>query len=98
MLPSPQGSKREQEMAEARASGAKIKQWNHGAPLSKKSKGIGLQRNVMGRFEAAGDKPRNSDLPTSTAMPSRVEDIRDDGMRAMFEMDGEVSPEPPLSA
>ena len=94
MLPSPQGSKREQEMAEARASGAKIKQWNHGAPLSKKSKGVGLQRNVLGRFEAAGDMPRNSDLPTSEPMPSRVEDIREPSMRAMWEMDGEAPPEP----
>ena len=58
--------------------------WNHGAPLSKKSKGIGLRHNAQGRFEAAGDKPRDSELPTSIPMPSRVEDIRDDGMRAMF--------------
>ena len=88
--------KRDQEMAAKRANGT-CKAWNHGAPLSKKSKGIGLRHNAQGRFEAAGDKPRDSKLPTSIPMPSRVEDIRDDGMRAMFEMDGEVSPVP-LSA
>ena len=89
-----QGSKREQNKAAKLASGAPIKKWNHGAPLSKKPKGSGVQKGANGRFVAAGEKPRDSQLPTSVPMPSAVEDITDPGMRAMWEMDGEVSPEP----
>ena len=84
----PQGSKREQDKAAKLASGAPIKKWNRGAPLSKKSKGLGVRQGANGRFEAAGEQPRDSQLPTSVPMPSAVEDIRDAGMRAMWEAGG----------
>ena len=82
-----QGSKREHERAEKRANGT-MKKWNHGAPLSKKSKGLGVQKGENGRFVSAGEKPRDPQLPTSVPMPSAVEDINDLGMRAMWEADG----------
>ena len=40
------------------------------------------------------ERCRQEDRLTSESMPSRVEDIRNDPMRAWFEMDGELSPEP----
>ena len=79
-----QGSKRKLEMAEKRANGTSTKKWNHGAPLSKKPKGVGVQIGENGRFVAAGDKPRDKSLPTSVPMPSAVEDIADRGMRAIL--------------
>ena len=75
-------------MAEKRANGTSTKKWNHGAPLSKKSKGLGVHKGENGRFVAAGDKPRDPQLPTSVPMPSAVEDITDAGMRAMWEVEG----------
>ena len=70
-------------MAEKRANGTS-KKWNHGAPLSKKAKGLGVHKGDNGRF----DKPRDPQLPTSVPMPREVEDITDAGMRAMWETDG----------
>ena len=45
---------------------------------------------------ASKDKKEERDpqLPTSVPLPSRIEDINDPGMRAMWEMDGEAPPEP----
>ena len=85
-------------MAEKRANGTSTKKWNHGAPLSKKSKGLGQHKGENGRFVAAGDKPRDSQLPTSVPMPRAVEDITDAGMRAMWEGEGsgEALPIEPL--
>lgn len=86
-------------MAEKRANGTSKKQWNHGAPLSKKSKGLGVQKGKNGRFVSAGEKPRDPALPTSVPMPSTVEGITDSGMRAMWEQEtasgsGAAGPEP----
>jgi hypothetical protein len=72
-------------MAEKRANGTSTKQWNPGAPLSKKSKGLGVHKGANGRFASVGEKPRDPALPTSVPMPSAVEDIMDPGMRAMWE-------------
>ena len=83
-----QGSKRENERAEAQAKG-ELRTWTKGAPRSHKSTGVGqgagTQRGAKGRFEAVPDvdKPRDKELPTSVPMPSRVEDITNTGMRAM---------------
>ena len=93
-----QGSRREQERAAKRAD-ASAKKWNHGAPLSKKSKGLGVQQGANGRFVAVGEKPRDPALPTSVPMPSAVEDIMDPGMRTMWEEQtvdgsGSAGPEP----
>ena len=80
-----QGSKRELEAAEKRASRPPSKGTSH------KSKGVGrgagTQRGEKGRFEAATDanRPRDKELPTSVPMPAHVEDIIDAGMRAMWE-------------
>ena len=82
-----QGSKRALEMAEKRANGTS-KKWNRGAPLSKKSKGVGKHKGENGRFVAVGDKPHDESLPTSVPMPSAVDDITNSGMRAMWEADG----------
>ena len=93
-----QGSKRENERAEALAKG-ELRTWTKGAPRSHKSTGVGqgagTQRGAKGRFEAVPDvnKPRDKALPTSVPMPSRVEDITNTGMRAMWEIDGEAPPE-----
>ena len=84
------------EMAEKRANGTSTKKWNHGAPLSKKPKGLGVHKDEKGRFVAAGDKPRDKSLPTSVPMPSAVEDIGDRGMRAMWEVEGS-GPEVPAT-
>ena len=83
-----QGSKRKLEMAEKRANGTSTKKWNAGAPLSKKSKGLGKHKGENGRFVAVGEKPRDASLPTSVPMPSAIDDITDGGMRAMWEKDG----------
>ena len=74
-------------MAEKRANGTS-KKWNHGAPLSKKAKGLGVHKGETCPFNAAGDKLRNPQLPTSVPMPSAIDDIRDPGMRAMWEAEG----------
>ena len=42
----------------------------------------------------AGGEQRDPQLPTTVPMPRAVEDITDAGMRAMWEMDGEVAQEP----
>ena len=80
-----QGSKRELEAAEKRASRPPSK----GNPHKSKGvgRGAGTQRGEKGRFEAAPDanKPRDKELPTSVPMPAHVEDITDAGMRAMWE-------------
>ena len=62
-------------MAEKRANGTSTKKWNAGAPLSKKSKGLGAHKlkGENGRYVANGDKPRDESLPTSVPMPSAVE-------------------------
>ena len=94
-----QGSKREQERAEALAKG-ELRTWTKGAPRSHVSKGVGkgagTQQGAKGRFEAVPDanKPRDDKLPTSVPMPSCIEDITNAGMRAMWEIDGEAPPEP----
>ena len=43
-----------------------------------------MHKGEKGRFVASGDQPRNKSLPTSVPMPSRVEEIRDAGMRGMW--------------
>ena len=87
-----QGSKREAERAEKRATSTK--KWNHGAPLSKKPKGTGCVRGAGGKWVKADGEQRDPQLPTSVPMPSAVEDISDAGMRAMWETHGEVAQEP----
>ena len=77
-----QGSKREAERATS------TKKWNHGAPLSKKSKGTGCVRGAGGKWVKADGEQRDPQLPTSVPMPSAVEDITDAGMRAMWEANG----------
>ena len=91
-----QGSKRKLEMAEKRANGTSTKKWNAGAPLSKKSKGLGAHKlkGENGRYVANGDKPRDESLPTSVPMPSAVDDITNDGMRAMWEKDESRAADP----
>ena len=81
-------------MAEKRASGESTKKWTRGAPLSKKSKGLGVHKGANGRFVAAGEKPRDQELPTSVPMPTHVEDITDPGMRAMWEAEGAAEAAP----
>ena len=87
-----QGSKREADRAEKRATSTK--KWNHGAPLSKKPKGTGCVRGAGGKWVKADGEQRDPQLPTTVPMPRAVEDITDAGMRAMWEMDGEVAQEP----
>ena len=91
-----QGLKRKQVAEEARLAGLS-KPWNKGAPLSHKSKGVGRGSNghgPSGKFMHAGGEQRDPQLPTTVPMPRAVEDITDAGMRAMWEMDGEVAQEP----
>ena len=90
-----QGSKREQQMAEKRASG-NLKKWNHGAPLSKKSMGVGRFKGKGGKFCAADSEQRDPQLPSSVPMPSAVEDINHAGMRAMWEQSAAMDGEAPL--
>ena len=87
-----QGSKREADRAEKRATSNK--KWNHGAPLTKKPKGTGCVRGAGGKWVKADGEQRDPQLPTTVPMPCAVEDITDAGMRAMWEMDGEVAQEP----
>ena len=87
-------------MAEKRANGTSTKKWTRGAPLSKKSKGLGVQKGENGRSVSSSEKPRDPALPTTVPMPSAVEDIVDSGMRAMWEQEaasadlGSAGPEP----
>ena len=46
------------------------------------------------RINVKEKEERDPQLPTSVPIPSRIEDIHDPGMRAMWEMDGEAPPEP----
>ena len=71
-----------------RANGTMTKKWNHGAPLSKKVKGTGCVRGAGGKFVSVESEQRNPQLPTSVTMPTAVEDIRNAGMRAMWDADG----------
>ena len=64
-----QGSKREQERAEKRASGT-MKKWNHGAPLSKKVKGTGCVRGAGGKFVSGESEQHDPQLPTTVPMSS----------------------------
>ena len=79
------------------------KKWNKGAPLSKHPKMPGVGRGMHPNSQAAWklglkqkviEGSRSSDLPTTVPMPSSVDEITNSGMRAMWEMDGEASPEP----
>jgi len=86
-----QGSKRRQ-LAEARLEEKAKKPKG----VSHQSKGVGRGSNAKGpngKFMCDGEQ-RDPQLPTSVPMPSAVEDITDAGMRAMWEIDGEVAQEP----
>ena len=91
-----QGSKREADRAEKRATSNK--KWNHGAPLTKKPKGTGCVRGAGGKWVKADGEQRDPQLPTSVPMPRGVEDITDAGMRAMWEAEasGGALPVEPL--
>ena len=75
-------------MAEKRANGTSTKKWNHGAPLSKKTKGTGCVRGACGKWVKADGEQRDPQLPTTVPMPRAVEDITDAGMRALWEAEG----------
>ena len=56
--------------------------------------GVGKGNNPNSHKRQKLGKDNEEEPPEYGFMPSRIEDIRDPGMRAMWEMDGEVSPEP----
>ena len=56
------------------------KKWNKGAPLSKKSKGVGRGANL--------NKKNKGDTMTTVPLPTTVAEVRDPGMATLFAAGG----------